>query len=106
MYSLFGNIIDNAIDAVMRLDDKEKRNINVIVKNVNSFVSIEVRNYYSGEIKIDENGLPVTTKADKNYHGFGFKSICMVVEKYGGDIKVSADSEIFTLSVMFPVAKK
>ena len=103
LYGLFGNIIDNAMEAVMKLDDREKRNINVIVKNVNSFISIEVQNYYAGELKLDENGIPITTKADKNYHGYGFKSVCMIIEKYGGDINVTVDNEIFALSILFPV---
>lgn len=104
LYGLFGNIIDNAMEAVMRITEKDKRGINVIVKNVNSFISIEVDNYYSGDLKLDCNGLPVTTKEDKNYHGYGLKSVCMIIDKYGGDLKVSVDKEIFSLSVLFPVA--
>lgn len=104
LYSLFGNIIDNAMEAVIKITEKGKRGINVIVKNVNSFISIEVDNYYTGELKLDDEGLPVTTKVDKNYHGYGLKSVSMIIDKYGGDLKISVDKEIFSLSILFPVA--
>lgn len=103
LYGLFGNIIDNAIEAVTKISEKDKRNINLIVKNVNCFVSIELDNYYAGEVTLGEDGLPVTTKENKSYHGYGFKSIAMIIEKYGGDLKISVGKEIFSLSVLFPV---
>ena len=34
---------------------------------VNSFVSISIDNYYEGNIVLLENGLPKTTKEDKDY---------------------------------------
>lgn len=102
LYGLFGNIIDNAMEAVMKIKDETKREINIIVKNVNSFISIEEENYYEGEMKLDDSGLPVTTKKNKDYHGFGLKSVSHIVEKYGGDLKISVGREIFSLSVLFP----
>lgn len=100
LYSIFGNAIDNAIEAVIKINDKEKRNINLIVRNVKTFVSISVENYYSGEIKFDKDGLPITTKSNKDYHGFGMKSIKIIVEKYGGDMSVTAKDGIFSLNIM------
>lgn len=99
LYGLFGNIVDNAMEAVMKIDEKERRNINVIVKNINDFVYIEVTNYYTGELKLDEEGIPVTTK-DTNYHGYGFKSVRKIIEKYGGDLTISTSGEIFSLSIL------
>ena len=106
LYGLFGNIIDNAIDAVTKLSDKDKRHIDLVVKNVNCFVSIQVDNYYTGKIQLDESGLPMTTKEDKNYHGYGLKSIAMIIDKYNGDLKLSVGKEIFSLSILFPIAEK
>ncbi len=59
----------------------DKRYISLIVKNINSFISISVDNYYDGNIVLGENVLPLTTKKDKDYHGFGMKSIQLVVNK-------------------------
>ena len=102
LYCMFTNIIDNAIDAVSKIQDTEKRNINLIIKNVNSFVSIVVSNYYEGEIKRGQDGLIETTKGNKDFHGYGLKSIRYIVDKYQGDIDISFSEHIFTLSILFP----
>ena len=102
LYSMFTNIIDNAIDAVSKIQDTEKRNINLIIKNVNHFVSIVVSNYYEGEIKRGKDGLIETTKGNKDFHGYGLKSIRYIVDKYHGDIDISYSDHIFTLSILFP----
>ena len=52
---------------------------------------------------LGENGLPLTTKKDKDYHGFGMKSIQLVVNKYDGDLNVNVANNVFSLSIMFPV---
>jgi len=101
LYGLFGNLIDNAVEAVMKTEDEGKREISINVRNVNSFISIEVENYFSGEVLLDDSGLPVTTKKDKNYHGFGLKSVSRIVEKYGGDLKISAENGIFSVYILF-----
>ena len=33
-------------------------------------------------------GLPLTTKGDNGYHGFGVKSIKSTIEKYGGVVVI------------------
>ena len=101
LYSLFGNAIDNAIEAVMKINDIDKRNINLIVRNVHSFISITIENYYVGNILLNSDGLPMTTKSNKDYHGFGTKSIKMIVNKYQGDLKITTKKNIFTLSILF-----
>lgn len=100
IYSLFGNAIDNAIEAALKITTTEKRAINVSVKCNMKMVSISIENYYSGELKfIDE--IPITTKIDKNFHGYGIKSIKMLVDKYDGYLKISADNYKFNLSILF-----
>ena len=103
LYSLFGNMIDNAMEAVSKIQDVDRRHINLVVKNVNSFVSISIDNYYEGNIVLLENGLPKTTKEDKDYHGYGMKSIQLIVNKYDGDLNISLDNNVFSLFIMFPI---
>lgn len=105
LYSFFGNIMENAIDAVLRIEKNDKRVINMVVKNVGNFVSIQVENYYEGEIIFGKNGLPVTTKDDNNYHGYGMESIRMIVAKYDGDINLKVENSTFHISVIFPLQK-
>ena len=100
LYCLFGNIIDNAIEAVVQIDEMEKRIINVIVKSKGDLILLQSENFYTGELTF-ENGLPITTKNDKNYHGFGMQSIRMIVEKYNGTMTTFASNNIFHLNILF-----
>lgn len=101
MYSLFGNALDNAIEAVTMLD-VDKRTITLIVKRINDMVSIHIENYFDGE-RIVTNGLPRTTKGDEDYHGFGMLSMRVIAEKYGGTLAVEFRGNVFCLNIMFPV---
>lgn len=105
VYALFGNILDNAIDAVSQIADPERRVISLSVRVRAGCLIIEEENFFEGEIHFDD-GLPVTSKEDKNYHGFGMQSIRMLTERYEGDIQLESDQGIFKLSIMLPVPKK
>lgn len=100
IYSLFGNAIDNAIEAVSMLP-REKRyiGVNVCEKGHNTFVHFE--NFYVGRL-VFKNGLPETTKDDKAYHGFGLKSIRSIVEKYRGTCVVEAEKGMFVIDLIIP----
>ena len=105
VYSLFGNALDNAIEAVMRLREKEKRVIGLKVYSVGGLITVNIRNFYEGGLRLDETGLPRTTKADKDQHGFGLKSIQLVVEKYGGNLSVAAKENVFNLNILIPAVQ-
>ncbi len=103
MYVLFGNAVDNAIEAVMKISDEDKRYIGLSVYARGGLVSVNVNNYFCGEVVIGENGLPVTTKRSRDYHGFGLKSICMIVDKYKGDVSVRTENNVFNLNIVLPI---
>ena len=52
----------------------------------------------SGGTFID--GLPLTTNSDKDYHGFGMKSMKMIVGGYGGELSATASDGIFKLQII------
>lgn len=99
IYVLFGNIIDNSIEAVKMLSE-DRRTIGFSIKRVGGFIAINIYNSYAGDLNF-ENGLPTTTKSDKAYHGFGMKSIKRIVEKYNGNLRISSKKQIFDLKIMF-----
>ncbi len=103
IYSLFGNAVDNAIKAVERLSDDERRYISVRVRSEKGMIVIHFENYYEGNLTFHK-GMPQTTKEDKRYHGFGMKSIRMIVEKYQGHFSVKAQEGIFTLNILLPAS--
>lgn len=104
IYSLFGNILDNSINAVKELDDLEKRCITLNIYNVNDFIIINAKNYFKGTIKFYLD-LPISSK-DNRYHGFGMKSIKMIVNKYHGSLKIETENDIFSLNIIIPVDNK
>lgn len=102
LFSLFGNALDNAMEAVCKLDDVEKRIIFVSVKEELGMAIIHVENNYTGEL-IMADGIPRTSKDDEFYHGYGVKSIRMVVEKYDGNMALLPQNGIFNLNITIPV---
>lgn len=100
MYALFGNILDNAIDSVMKETDLDKRIISLKVTRHGKFVHIESENYCSQNLKF-ENGLSQTTKPDKENHGFGMLSIKYLVRRYGGIMDIRLRDCWFKLNILF-----
>ena len=100
--SLFGNALDNAVECVVLIPEEEKRLIHVELSAKKNFVFIRVENYCE-DTTLEQNGtFLATTKADKNNHGFGLKSIYAVAEKYGGCAEFSRKNNWFTLNVLIP----
>lgn len=98
IYSLFGNALSNAVEASCKVEE-EKRQISVIIRTSGELISINVTNYYQGQLYFEE-GLPVTMHPDpRDFHGYGMKSMRTIARKYGGEIKVKAEDGIFVLSV-------
>ena len=104
LYCLFGNIIDNALEAVKAIQEEQRRVINLVVKARGGMLVIQSDNYFDGE-RAFAGGLPVTTKADKHYHGFGMRSIKMIVHKYGGELTAQVEEGIFHLNILFSLGE-
>lgn len=98
LYSLFDNAIDNAIEAVRDLPDPESRLCCVSIGKANAGAEIAVYNYY--DVSKDE---AMTSKSDKNRHGYGLASMRAVAEQYGGTMSVSRQDGIFTVTVFLPL---
>ncbi len=101
IYSLFGNAIENAFEAVRKVDDPEKHVVSLMVKRVAGMVSIHVENPYQGTVAFN-GGAPVSSKGDDFNHGFGFKSMRLIVERYGGTLTADADDGMFKLNALIP----
>lgn len=97
--ALFGNALDNAIEREL-LEDEDKRFISITIKQVKGALYIHVDNYCS--VRPDfSDGLPQTTKDDKQHHGFGTKSIKSIVLRYGGELFMDVKNQRFNLDILF-----
>lgn len=104
LYSILGNAIDNAIEAVEKLQNKEMRQIDVLIYRQQQFVAINVVNPIEGNL-IYEGELPVTTKENKGYHGYGIKSMKYMLKKYDGFLSIVEEDGCFSLMMLIPVPK-
>ena len=96
---LIGNALDNAVEAVMKFSDPDKRLIYITIEQVKHFARIRIENTVA-EIPVFENGIPKTTKKDKENHGYGMKSMETIVNKYGGSIVGNVNGEWFELQIL------
>lgn len=102
VYTIFCNALDNAIESVSKVSEPEKRLIAVSVWSRSDLLLIQFENYFEGTLAF-EDGLPVTSKEDKDYHGFGIKSIRYTVEKYDGCMGIYPENSLFLLRISIPI---
>ena len=102
-YTLFGNIIDNALEAVKPLP-LEERVISLSCWEEKDSLVVEESNYFSGRLELD-HGLPATSKGDSSRHGFGTKSIQYIAAQYGGTMDIKVVDNMFFLTVRFPLGR-
>ena len=104
-YILFGNLLDNAIEAVSQLPEGEIKNIQVTVRRDKGFVIITTENGYAGELQWDGGRLR-TSKKDKQSHGYGILSIEKIVHKYGGRYSINTEDQIFAMNIVLPAIQR
>ncbi len=101
LYVMLGNALDNAIEAVMELEE-EQRIISIAIFRVRNMIKIQIENPCLHTLAL-EDSLPVTTKEDRENHGFGLKSIRSVAERYGGYITTVLEDGTFTLHILLSI---
>lgn len=99
--SLFNNILDNAVCAAN--ESFNKYIYLEITNSLNSYHKIMLTNSCDDEPQ-SEKGKLLTTKKDKNPHGYGTKSIRKTINKYQGEMQWSYDKnqQQFKLIILFP----
>ena len=100
--TLFGNALDNAIEATSRLADRQQRLIRLALYAQGAFTVIRVENYYDAALRHDSDGNLRTTKRDRARHGFGVKSIRHIAAQYHGEVSIRTEDHWFVLTVLIP----
>lgn len=96
LVSLFGNLLDNAIEACQKVT--EKRWIGVEIERRHMITHIRISNTVEHK-PLMRDGALVSMKSDKGRHGYGTKNIQRVVEKYDGTIKYEYEKPIFRVYI-------
>jgi sensor histidine kinase YesM len=97
---VFGNTLDNAIEACLNSQNKELKTIKVNVKKSGDCFFIEITNPVDKKVEIKNNTI-TTTKDDKELHGLGIGSVKNVVKKYNGHINITCSDTTFKVDLDF-----
>lgn len=99
---IFGNAIDNAIEACEKIHTTEPKIISIIIKQQNHILNVLITNPVS-EPPIIEDNMIVTIKSDKENHGFGLYSIKRTIQKYKGLCEISCKDNIFLINITLSI---
>lgn len=102
--SIFGNLLDNAIEACEKMP-KEERKININIHKHRMLIFIEISNTTNTVLKC-KNGYLGTTKDNKIWHGYGLKSVKRIVDKYDGIMEYHIKDNVFSIRLSFFDIKK
>lgn len=97
LVSLFGNLLDNAIEACLKLPEKERR-IDVFIEQRNTILFVKITNSVL-EVPIIVDGQIVSTKADNVRHGYGLKNVRRILEEHGGQMAFRCEDQMFSVCV-------
>lgn len=92
---LIGNLLDNAIEAAERSEDKI---VNLEIYD-RSFIEIVVENSIAKSVLKTNPGF-LTTKRNHKLHGYGMKSITEIVDKYSGEITYEENNQMINCKVI------
>lgn len=99
--SLIGNILDNAIEATEKTEDKY---IQLLVKGKDGECKISCENTFL-EQPVFSNGKYQTSKDDKKNHGIGLSKIREIVMEYHGTMDIHVE-DTFLLSITLKVKEE
>lgn len=97
---ILGNCLDNSIEAVSKIDDINKREINIELVYRKKSLLIMISNSFSGAVKKDSKGNLLTTKQDSENHGIGISSIKNAALKYNGIVNISINDNMFKIQIL------
>lgn len=93
---VFGNLLDNAIEAQSSVTTKKY--ITLTCETVKGILVFTIENSSSGKYVFDNNML-VTSKAGQYAHGYGLKIVKDVINKHNGSINIKPEKEKFTVEI-------
>ena len=99
MVTILGNLLDNALEAAK---NSAQKIVSFETDYRNNFTVIIVSNSCDKNPLSDGRTLPLTTKINKQLHGFGLKSVKNTLKKYNGDISFDYYNreKVFVVTVM------
>ena len=98
--ALFGNLLDNAINAQESVD--AHKYVSLEVKTKGRMLCITVKNSSCGNYRYEKGEL-ATSNRDKTTHGLGLKRIKSIAEAHGGSLTLAPEADCFTATLLVPL---
>lgn len=103
---LFGNLLDNAMEAIERINDPSvEKDVSIDARMKADCLFIRISNTYNGYVR-KENDTYRSVKTGGEICGIGLSNVQKVAEKYHGTCSIQHDSQTFTVSVMLNLVQK
>ena len=103
LITIFGNILDNAIEA----NEFSNRDINKFIKlhvyGYNEFNIIDVKNTCVNTLHNNINGI---TSSKNNHLGLGIENVKSVLKKYDGELSIEIKNNICDVFIYFVSTQK
>lgn len=96
--ALLGNIIDNAIEHCDKTEEMPV--VRVAIRKIHEMLIIKVTNICK-EAPLKKDNQWITSKKDKNAHGWGMKSIEMITNKYEGVLQCIHEKNLYSVTLTF-----
>lgn len=94
---LIANAFENAVIACDK-QPIDQRKIQISARVYDNNLAIVIKNRFSGEILMNNDGFPITKEAG---HGFGIQSILSIVNKYNAYANCTNENGWFTMTFLF-----
>lgn len=95
---LFSNLIDNAIEANLKLETG--RYITIITNKTNKLLYVEISNPVEDMAKVIETGFQ-TTKKESEKHGIGLRNVYEIFRKYHIEYYIITNEQEFSIQMLF-----
>lgn len=93
---LLSNLYNNAIEAAFLTEEKS---VSLLMEKTRGYLRITIENSVTeNPVRVNPNFL--TSKKDRELHGFGMQIIQSVVDKYSGMMQMEGSDERFKISVL------
>lgn len=92
--TVFGNILDNALEASAQGDK-----ISVAIGNQLDMLYISCENPFTGELRRRGDRI-LTSKRDASSHGYGLPRVREIAARCGGEVKITAENGVFLIEIL------
>lgn len=95
---LFGNAVENAKEALLRLPPEKERSFYLTIKHYNEHLYLHMENTADSDDRAQRK-MPSGKESEEDAHGYGLQNIQMTARKYGGSAAYSLENGKFILDI-------